>query len=64
MKQNNSQIQTDILNALQEIEHKYKCVIYVEEPRPVFLSSDLCILQVSVDLRWEENNNGQPNTRN
>ena len=57
MKANESQIQTDILNALQEIAYKYKCVIHVEEPHPVFLSSDLCIIQVCVDLQWEETQN-------
>lgn len=57
MKVNESKIQADILDALQEISHQYKCTIDVTEPRPAIMGSDICMLEVSVFLTWEDKNN-------
>lgn len=56
MKANESKIQADILNALQEIARQYKCTVDVAEPRPAIISSDMCMLEVSVFLTWESKN--------
>ena len=56
MKINKSTMQADIEVALQEIALKYKCKVEVIKPKPAIMGSDICVLETSIFLTWEEDN--------